>query len=257
MPLRRSPDGASPERQKSGLGPISKQRGYETGLAVLHPQPRIMSGMASRRAFPGNEHPLWCPTPIFQQDRRLFIASAMMARSEKLAQEIGKTNSAPNPRFASNTDRIANAKRCARKLPRIPPRHEAKPVGQPMLAGACGRAFQKLDQALTNRKSFTAVMSSKKEIGNGCRLAIRLARSKPSLRRKPPKFSRTRGGDRRPNSGISKGSSSRWWRMVVGVRAARSGDAPIDLGAVKAFDSCDAAQRRTADRGREGLDVRG
>ena len=95
-----------------------------------------------------------------------------------------------DPRFARNKDRIANRDALRAELAAVFSQHEAEPLCNRLLAaGLPAGPVQKIDQALTNPHTLHRGDIIEKDWYKGVASPIRLERTKPSLRRTPPKFS--------------------------------------------------------------------
>jgi formyl-CoA transferase len=139
----------------------------------------------------GNEHPNLVPYAIFPtRTDDIFIGVGNDGTFRKLAKEIGKPELGADPRFARNKDRIANREALREELAAVFRQHEAEPLCNRLLAaGLPAGPVQKIDQALTNPHTVHRGDVIEKDWYKGVASPIRLARSKPSLRRTPPKFS--------------------------------------------------------------------
>lgn len=139
----------------------------------------------------GNEHPNLVPYAIFPtKTDNIFIGVGNDGTFRKLAKEIGKPELGTDPRFARNKDRIANREALRAELAAVFSQHEAEPLCNRLLAaGLPAGPVQKIDQALTNPHTIARGDIIEKDWYKGVASPIRLDRSKPSLRRLPPKFS--------------------------------------------------------------------
>jgi crotonobetainyl-CoA:carnitine CoA-transferase CaiB-like acyl-CoA transferase len=179
------------ERQRSGLGQFLETTLYETGLAVMHPHAANYFMHGKPPGLTGNEHPNLVPYAIFPtKTDNIFIGVGNDGTFRKLAKEIGKPELGTDPRFARNKDRIANREALREQLAAVFRLHEAEPLCNRLLAaGLPAGPVQKIDQALTNPHTIYRGDVIEKDWYKGVASPIRLDRSKPSLRRTPPKFS--------------------------------------------------------------------
>src|SRR5262249_6224550 len=107
---------------------------------------------------------------------------------------VGTPDLGPDPRFASNKDRIANRDARRAELAAVFSQHEAEPLCNRLLAaGLPAGPVQKIDQALTNPHTIYRGDVIEKDWYKGVASPIRLDRTKPSLRSTPPKFSQHAG----------------------------------------------------------------
>ena len=114
----------------------------------------------------------------------------MTAPSASCAKEIGKPELGTDPRFARNKDRIANRDALRAELAAVFSQHDAEPLCDRLLAaGLPAGPVQSIDQALTSAHTVHRGDVIEKDWYKGVASPIRLERSKPSLRRVPPKFS--------------------------------------------------------------------
>jgi len=179
------------ERQRSGKGQFLETTLYETGLAIMHPHTANYFMHGKPPSLTGNEHPNLVPYAIFPtKTDNIFIGVGNDGTFRKLAKEIGKPELGTDPRFARNKDRIANREALRAELAAVFSQHEAEPLCNRLLAaGLPAGPVQKIDQALTNPHTIYRGDIIEKDWYKGVASPIRLDRSKPSLRRLPPKFS--------------------------------------------------------------------
>ena len=149
----------------------------------------------------------------------IFIGVGNDGTFRKLAKEIGKPELGTDPRFARNKDRIANRDALRAELAAVFSQHEAEPLCNRLLAaGLPAGPVQKIDQALTNPHTIARGDVIEKDWYKGVASPIRLDRSKPSLRRLPPKFSQ-HSQEVLGEFGYSKGGDRRDGREGRGLRA--------------------------------------
>src|SRR5947207_3042748 len=179
------------ERQRSGLGQFIETTLYETGLAIMHPHAANYFMHGKPPGLTGNEHPNLVPYAIFAtRTDNIFIGVGNDGTFRKLAKEIGKPELGTDPRFARNKDCIANRDALRVELAAVFSQHEAGPLCNRLLAaGLPAGPVQKIDQALTNPHTLHRGDIIEKDWYKGVASPIRLERTKPSLRRTPPKFS--------------------------------------------------------------------
>ena len=180
------------ERQKSGLGPVSRNhavrnrpRHHASARRELF-HARQAAGPHRQRASQSRAlRDLPDPRPTTSSS-----ASAMTAPSASCAKEIGKPELGTDPRFARNKDRIANRDALRAELAAVFSQHDAEPLCDRLLAaGLPAGPVQSIDQALTNAHTMHRGDVIEKDWYKGVASPIRLERTKPSLRRIPPKFS--------------------------------------------------------------------
>ena len=141
----------------------------------------------------------------------IFIGVGNDGTFRKLAKEIGKPELGTDPRFARNKDRIANRDALRAELAAVFSQHEAEPLCNRLLAaGLPAGPVQKIDQALTNPHTIHRGDIIAKDWYKGVASPIRLERTKPSLRRTPPKFSASTPPRCWASSAIPRARSRRW-----------------------------------------------
>jgi crotonobetainyl-CoA:carnitine CoA-transferase CaiB-like acyl-CoA transferase len=119
----------------------------------------------------------------------IFIGVGNDGTFRKLAKEIGKPDLGTDPRFARNKDRIKNREALRAELAVVFSQHEAEPLCSRLLAaGLPAGPVQKIDQALTNEHTVYRGDVISKDWYKGVASPIRMERSRPSLKRLPPKF---------------------------------------------------------------------
>jgi formyl-CoA transferase len=179
------------ERQRSGRGQFLETTLFETGLAIMHPHTANYFMHGKPPALTGNEHPNLVPYAIFPtRTDDIFIGVGNDGTFRKLCKEIGKAELGSDPRFARNKDRIANRDALRSELAAVFSQHDAESLCDRLLAaGLPAGPVQSIDQALTSRHAVHRGDVIEKDWYKGVASPIRLARSKPSLRSVPPKFS--------------------------------------------------------------------
>ena len=114
----------------------------------------------------------------------------MTAPSASWPRKSASPNSAADPRFARNKDRIANREALRAELAAVFSQHDAEPLCDRLLAaGLPAGPVQWIDQALTSAHTVHRGDVIEKDWYKGVASPIRMERSKPSLRRVPPNFS--------------------------------------------------------------------
>lgn len=179
------------ERQRSGFGQFLETTLYETGLAIMHPHTANYFMHGEPPQLTGNEHPNLVPYTIFPtRTANIFIGVGNDSTFRKLCKEIGKPELGNDMRFARNKDRIANRETLRAELSAVFSQHDAEPLCNRLLAaGLPAGPVLSIDQALTSAHTAYRGDVIEKEWYRGIASPIRLARSKPSLRSAPPKFS--------------------------------------------------------------------
>src|SRR6516164_5832786 len=179
------------ERQRSGRGQFLETTLYETGLAIMHPHTANYFMHGRPPSLTGNEHPNLVPYAIFPtRTDDIFIGVGNDGTFRKLCNEIGKAELGTDQRFARNKDRVANREALRAELAAVFGQYDAGPLCDRLLAaGLPAGPVQKINQALDNPHTLYRNDIIERDWYRGVASPIRLDRSKPSLRRVPPKFS--------------------------------------------------------------------
>lgn len=179
------------ERQRSGLGQFLETTLYETGLAIMHPHAANYFMHGRPPSLTGNEHPNLVPYAIFPtRTADIFVGVGNDGTFRKLAGEIGKPELGTDPRFARNSDRIANRDALRAELGAVFSAFDADPLCDRLLAaGLPAGPVQGIDQALTSAHAVARGDVIEKDWYKGVASPIRFARTKASLRSVPPAFS--------------------------------------------------------------------
>jgi crotonobetainyl-CoA:carnitine CoA-transferase CaiB-like acyl-CoA transferase len=97
------------ERGQSGRGQYLDMTLYDCGMAFLHPHAANYFLNGKRPAGTGNPHPNLVPYDKYPTKTcEIFIASGNNGQFRKLCELIGRPEMADDPRFASNGDRNIN-----------------------------------------------------------------------------------------------------------------------------------------------------
>lgn len=179
------------ERQRSGLGQFLETTLYETGLAIMHPHAANYFMHGRPPNLTGNEHPNLVPYTIFPtKTADIFVGVGNDGTFRKLAREIGKPELGTDPRFARNSDRVANRDALRAELGAVFSAFEADPLCDRLLAaGLPAGPVQGIDKALTSAHTIARSDVIEKDWYKGVASPIRFARTKASLRSVPPAFS--------------------------------------------------------------------
>lgn len=183
------------ERQKSGQGQFLETTLFETGLAVMHPHSSNYFYTGKTPVPQGNPHPSLAPYESFQaKDGLIFIGVGNDGTFRKLCQEVGKPELGTDPRFARNTDRIANREILRAEMEEVFQHLEREPLCDRLLAaGLPAGPIQSIDKALESEQARQRGLVLRKDWYKGVASPIRFERSKASLRHAPPGFSEHAG----------------------------------------------------------------
>lgn len=97
------------ERQRSGRGQFVEATLFDSALALAHPHTAnwFLSGRTPKRT--GSAHPNISPYDLFPtRTRPVFVAIGNDRQFVRFCVEVGRPDLADDPRFARNSDRVAN-----------------------------------------------------------------------------------------------------------------------------------------------------
>lgn len=178
------------ERARSGQGQFVEVALYDAGVALLHPYAAnwFLSRKAPRRT--GNAHPNIAPYDQFRtKTKRIFLAVGNNRQFARFCAEIGKPELAEDPRFRDNKDRNANraALREAIEGALAAIDGEALTTRLLDLGVPCGTVLD-LPDVLTHPHTRHREMIWEDGDYMGVGSPVKLSRTPPRLRRKPPRF---------------------------------------------------------------------
>ena len=183
------------ERQKSGQGQFLETTLFETGLAIMHPHASNYFFTGKTPVPQGNPHPSLAPYESFRaKDGLIFIGVGNDGTFRKLCQEVGKPELGTDPRFAGNSDRIANREILRAEMEEVFQHLDRERLCDRLLAaGLPAGPIQSIDKALESEQANHRGLVLQKDWYKGVASPIRFERSKASLRHAPPGFSEHAG----------------------------------------------------------------
>ncbi|GAA6201230.1 CoA transferase [Aquicoccus sp. SU-CL01552] len=178
------------ERAQSGKGQFVETTLYDCGVSLLHPHlPNYyLSGKVAQPT--GNAHPNICPYDTYRtKDAPLFLAVGNNRQFAKLCTVLDHPEIAEDPRFASNSDRLANADALKEALEAAMAAHDCATLSGTLIRGGvpCG-AVRSIDEVVADPHTRHREMVV--DIGDyrGTGSPIKLSRTPVSYRAAPPRF---------------------------------------------------------------------
>ena len=178
------------ERAQSGKGQFVETTLYDCGVSLLHPHlPNYyLSGKVAQPT--GNAHPNICPYDTYRtKDAPLFLAVGNNRQFAKLCTILDHPEIAEDPRFASNSDRLANAHALKEALEAAMAPHDCANLSETLIRGGvpCG-AVRSIDEVVADPHTRHREMVV--DIGDyrGTGSPIKLSRTPVSYRTAPPRF---------------------------------------------------------------------
>ena len=178
------------ERAQSGKGQFVETTLYDCGVSLLHPHlPNYyLSGKVAQPT--GNAHPNICPYDTYStKDTPLFLAVGNNRQFEKLCTVLDHPEIAEDPRFASNSDRLANADALKEALEAAMAPHDCATLSETLIRDGvpCG-AVRSIDEVVADPHTHHREMVV--DIGDyrGTGSPIKLSRTPVSYRTAPPRF---------------------------------------------------------------------
>ncbi|MBM3568822.1 MAG: CoA transferase [Alphaproteobacteria bacterium] len=178
------------ERHRSGKGQFLEVTLYDAAIALLHPHAPnwFMSGKPPRRA--GNAHPNIVPYDLYPTKTRLvLIGAGNDPQFRKLCEVLGRPDLGKDARFKTNQDRNANRAALDKELRALVAETEGEELAMRLMqAGVPAGAALEVPDVLEHPHAKHREMTIAKDGYRGTGMPVKLARTKPSLRRLPPQF---------------------------------------------------------------------
>ncbi|MCU4159617.1 CoA transferase [Acidiphilium sp. AL] len=174
------------ERARSGLGQFIDMTLHDTALALLHPAGANYLLSGKRPAATGNAHPNIAPYETFATATcDIFIAAGNDGQFRKLCTLLDRPDIAADPRFVSNSDRLAHRAALKSTIESALASHDGATLAITLIrAGVPAGAVRPVDAALESphaaHRAMVADLDGVKTLGT------------------PIKFSRTPGGPAAP-----------------------------------------------------------
>ena len=178
------------ERQRSGKGQFIDMTLYDCGMALLHPHAANYFLSGRRPVATGNPHPNLAPYDKFRtRTCEIFIGTGNDATFRRMCALLGRPELADDPRFRSNTDRIANREALSAAVQEIVATEDGHALCERLLAnGLPAGPVLYIDEVV--KAPHTAARAMVAELGwyKGLNTPIKLSRTPGGARRAPPRF---------------------------------------------------------------------
>ena len=178
------------EREQSGRGQFVEATLYDSGVALMHPHvPNFhLSGRSSQRS--GNAHPNICPYDLFPTAGTLiFLAIGNDSQFAKFAQIAGDARLATDARFLTNALRLAHRDPLREAIVALLAQHDGATLAETLMrAGVPCGAVADTEQMLRHPHTVHREMIVRIGDYTGTGSPIRLSRTGPTYRQRPPAF---------------------------------------------------------------------
>ena len=178
------------ERARSGSGQFLDMTLYDCGMALLHPQAANFF-LNGRRPVPlGNPHPNIAPYEKYPtRTCEIFIAVGNDGQFAKLARELARPELATDPRFLTNSDRVANRPALMEKLAAALAQEDGHALAERLLkAGLPVGPVLAVDEATAAPHTAHRAMVTSLGAYRGLGTPIKFSRTPGATRRPPPAF---------------------------------------------------------------------
>jgi crotonobetainyl-CoA:carnitine CoA-transferase CaiB-like acyl-CoA transferase len=178
------------ERGKSGRGQYLDMTLYDCGMAFLHPHAANYFLNGKRPAGTGNPHPNLVPYDKYPtRTCEIFIASGNNGQFRKLCELIGRPELADDPRFATNGDRNINRVALTLALAAAFADQDGAELSSRLIrAGVPAGPVLPVDDAATAPHTAHREMVTELDWYKGIGTPIKFSRTKGGTRRPPPRF---------------------------------------------------------------------
>ncbi|MGO8921005.1 MAG: CaiB/BaiF CoA transferase family protein [Stellaceae bacterium] len=178
------------ERQRSGKGQLVEATLYDCAVALLHPYAAnwFLSGKPPLRT--GNAHPNVAPYDQFRtRTKRIFLAIGNNRQYARFCAEIGRPELAEDARFRDNKDRVTNRAALRAEIEGAMAAIDGEALTMRLLDRGvpCG-LVQELPDVLTHPHTRHRDMIYEQGDYRGVGAPLKLSRTPPGLRLKPPRF---------------------------------------------------------------------
>jgi formyl-CoA transferase len=179
------------ERARSGRGQYLDMTLHDCGMALLHPQAANFFLNGKRPAATGNPHPNLSPYEKFRTKTcEIFIASGNEGQFGKLCALIGRPELATDPRFSSNSARLANRAAMRAELEAAFSDADGHEIADRLIrAGVPAGPVLHVDEVLASEHAAARGMVTELDGYRGLGTPIKLSRTPGGTRRRPPRFS--------------------------------------------------------------------
>ena len=178
------------ERKTSGIGQYLDMTLYDCGMALLHPQAANYFLNNKRPAGTGNPHPNLVPYDKYPtRTCDIFIASGNNGQFRKLCELIGRKELADDPRFANNGERNLNRDMLGKMLAAAFADQDGKELALRLIQnGVPAGPVLPVDEATAAPHTAHREMVTELDWYKGIGTPIKFSRTKGGTRRPPPKF---------------------------------------------------------------------
>src|ERR1700742_4662194 len=178
------------ERTVSGLGQYLDMTLYDCGMALLHPQAANFFLNNTRPKGTGNPHPNLVPYDKYPtRTCDIFIASGNNGQFRKLVEIIGRPELADDPRFANNGERNVNRVALTLALAAAFADQDGKELSLRLIrAGVPAGPVLAVDEAMSAPHTEHREMVTELDWYKGLGTPIKFSRTKGGTRRPPPRF---------------------------------------------------------------------
>jgi crotonobetainyl-CoA:carnitine CoA-transferase CaiB-like acyl-CoA transferase len=178
------------ERERSGLGQFVDMTLYDAGVALMHPHiPNyVLSGRLPQ--LTGNAHPNICPYDKFPtRTVDVFLAVGNNRAFERVCQELGASDLAADPRFATNGERLGHRVELTLALAALFAEQDGEDLCKRLLAvGVPAGPVRDVGQVWHDPHTRHRAMAAESDGYKGWGLPIKLSRTPGALHRTPPRF---------------------------------------------------------------------
>ncbi|MDR3531537.1 MAG: CaiB/BaiF CoA-transferase family protein [Rhodopila sp.] len=178
------------ERGHSGQGQYLDMTLYDCGMALLHPQAANFFLNGKRPTGTGNPHPNLVPYDKYPTKTcEIFIASGNNGQFRKLCELIGRPEMADDPRFANNGERNVNRVALTLALAAAFADQDGKELSLRLIrAGVPAGPVLPVDESTAAPHTAHREMVTELDWYKGIGTPIKFSRTKGGTRRPPPKF---------------------------------------------------------------------
>ncbi len=178
------------ERKTSGLGQYLDMTLYDCGMALLHPQAPNYFLNGARPKGTGNPHPNLVPYDKYPTKTcDIFIASGNNGQFRKLCELIGLPEMADDPRFANNGERNVNRVALTLALAAAFKEYDGAELALRLIRnGVPAGPVLPIDEATAAPHTAHREMVTELDWYKGIGTPIKFSRTRGGTRRPPPKF---------------------------------------------------------------------
>jgi formyl-CoA transferase len=178
------------ERTRSGRGQYLDMTLYDCGLALLHPQAANFFLNGKRPAGTGNPHPNLVPYDKYPtRTCEIFIASGNNGQFRKLCELIGRPELAQDPRFANNGERNVNRADLTKALAAAFADQDGNELALRLIRnGVPAGPVLPVDESAAAPHTAHREMVTELDWYRGIGTPIKFSRTKGGTRRPPPRF---------------------------------------------------------------------